>query len=98
MRYGPVIETGERPDPVEFFAFECLPCRVKRKPAQQNLIGLSLSEGLHPSTSIDLQAIEISGFVGALMFFDPDFTSLLHTWSFRSNQTDNHQPTGSNLK
>jgi hypothetical protein len=31
---------------------------------------------LHPSTSIDQQAVEISGFVGALMFFDPDFTDV----------------------
>ena len=69
-----VIEPGERLDPVEFFAFECLACRVKRKPAQQNLIGLS--KGLHPSTSIDLQTIEILGFAGALMFFDPDFTDM----------------------
>ena len=67
-------QSGERPDPVEFFAFECLACRVKRKPAQQNLIGLS--EGLHPSASIDLQAVEILGFAGALMFFDPDFTDM----------------------
>jgi hypothetical protein len=71
---GAVIEPGERPDPVEFFAFERLACRVKRKPAQQNLIGLS--KGLHPSTSIDLQAVEILGFAGALMFFDPDFTDM----------------------
>src|ERR1700674_5335986 len=47
---------------------------IGRKPAQQNLIGLS--EGLHPSTSIDLQAVEILGFAGALMFFDPDFTNM----------------------
>ena len=66
---GTVIEPGERPDPVEFSAFERLACRVKRKPAQQNLIGLS--KGLHPGTSIDLQAVEILGFAGALRFFDP---------------------------
>ena len=69
-----VIEPGERLDPGEFFAFECLACRIKRKPAQQNLIGLS--KGLHPGTSIDLQAVEILGFAGALMFFDPDFTDM----------------------
>jgi len=61
-----VIEPGERPDPGEFLAFECLACGVKRKPAQQNLIGLS--EGLHPSTSINLQAVEILDFAGALMW------------------------------
>jgi hypothetical protein len=32
-----VIEPGERLDPVEFFAFECLACRVKRKPARTSL-------------------------------------------------------------
>jgi hypothetical protein len=59
---GTVIKPGERPDPVEFFALECLACGVKREPAQQNLIGLA--KGLHPSTSIDLQAKEILGFAG----------------------------------
>ena len=46
-----------RLDPVEFFAFECLTGRIKRKPAQENLIGLA--KGLHPGTRIDLQAVEI---------------------------------------
>jgi hypothetical protein len=56
--------------PVELFAFECLACRVKRKPTQQNLIGLSKC----PSTTC--RPVEISGFVDALMFFDPDFTNV----------------------
>jgi hypothetical protein len=69
-------KSGGRPDPVEFFAFESLACsvKIKRKPAQQNLIGLS--ERLHPGTSIDLQAVEILGFAGVLMFFDPDFSDM----------------------
>jgi hypothetical protein len=67
---GTVVEPGECPDPVQFFPFECLACRVKGKPAQQNLIGLS--QGLHPGTGIDLQSVEIPRFAGVFTDMDPD--------------------------
>ena len=52
-----MTEPGERLELFKFFASECLPRRVKGEARQQNLI--TLSQGLHPGTGIDLQTVEV---------------------------------------
>jgi hypothetical protein len=70
-----VIEPGERLNPGEFFAFEfAWRAESKGKPAQQNLIGLSV--GLHSNTSIEPAGRRDLELCRALMFLDSDFTDI----------------------
>jgi hypothetical protein len=69
-----VTEPGERLELFKFFAFKRLPRRVKRETCHQNLV--SLSEGLHARTGIDLQTVEMPGFSASLFIVKPDFSDV----------------------